>query len=195
MRLLHAIAGFFFFLEFPVPVYWMILHPLISFWRRRVRAAFWIAGLTAWTVGGVLLWIFRSRLLAPIPPSPVAIAAGLLLMGVELYLFRRVERELGSHRLVGHAELTGSGDMFTGGSYAHVRHPRYAGMFCGILGAALLAGSRLLWAVLAVWCVFALMVIRLEERELAQRFGAPYAEYRKRVPAFLPRSLRCYHKN
>jgi protein-S-isoprenylcysteine O-methyltransferase Ste14 len=195
MRMLHVIAGFFLFFELPVPFYWLILHPLNSFWRHRVRAAFWVAGLTAWTAGGVLLWIFRSRLLAATPPSPISIAAGLFLIATEIYLFWRVERELGSRRLVGHAELTGRGDMFTGGLYAHVRHPRYAGMFTGVLGAALLAGSRLLWAVLAVWCVFALLVIRLEERELAARFGAPYVEYRKRVPAFLPRSLRRHIKS
>ena len=186
MRLLHAVAGFFLFIELPVPIYWLILHPFKSFWRNRVRAAFWIAGLTAWTAGGVLLWIYRSLLLAATPPSWFAIVAGLALIGVEIYLFVRVERELGARRLVGHAELTGTGEMFAGGLYAYVRHPRYTGMFCAVVGAALLAGTPRLWAILAVWWVFALIVIRLEERELAARFGATYVAYRKRVPAFLP---------
>jgi protein-S-isoprenylcysteine O-methyltransferase Ste14 len=186
MRFLHAVAGFVLFFELPIPIYWLIIHPLNSFWRNRVRAAFWIAGLTAWTAGGVLLWIFRPLLLAATRPSWVAIAAGLALIGVEVYLFLRVERELGSRRLVGHAELTGEGEMFTGGLYAHVRHPRYTGMFCAVVGATLLAGALRLWAVLAVWWVLALVVIRLEERELAARFGPEYAAYRKRVPAFLP---------
>ena len=143
-------------------------------------------GLTAWTVGGVLLWIFSPLLLAATRPSWVAIAAGLVLIGVEVYLFLRVERELGSRRLVGHAELTGTGEMFTGGLYSQVRHPRYTGMFCAVVGSALLAGTPRLWAVLAVWWMLALAVIRLEERELAARFGPAYEAYRKRVPAFLP---------
>ncbi len=46
--------------------------------------------------------------------------------------------------------------------------------------------TTLLWIVLAIWWVFALGVIRLEERELAGRFGAAYTAYRQRVPAFLP---------
>jgi protein-S-isoprenylcysteine O-methyltransferase Ste14 len=108
------------------------------------------------------------------------------LIAVESYLLVRVERELGSRRLVGHAELTGAGEMFSGGLYAHVRHPRYAGMFSALVGAALLAGTPLLWVVLLLWCPFALIVIRLEEMELTARFGARYEEYRKRVPAFLP---------
>jgi protein-S-isoprenylcysteine O-methyltransferase Ste14 len=186
MRFLHAIAGFFLFFELPIPIYWLIIHPFNSFWRHRVRAAFLIAGLSAWTVGGVLLWTYQALLLAPVRPSWIAIAAGMGLIGIEVYLFLRVERELGSRRLVGHAELTGAGEFFTGGLYAYVRHPRYTGMFCAAVGAALIAGTPRLWIVLAVWWVLALIVIRLEERELTSRFGPPYVAYRARVPAFLP---------
>ena len=186
MRFLHAVAGFVLFFELPIPIYWLILHPFNSFWRTRVRAAFWFAGLTAWTSGCVLLWIFRHSLLAPARPPWLAIAAGFALIGAEAYLFMRVERELGSRRLVGHAEITGTGEMFFGGLYARVRHPRYTGLFCAVVGAALMAGTTRLWAVLAVWWVFALLVIRLEERELAARFGEAYTSYRQRVPAFLP---------
>ena len=186
MRFLQSVAGFVLFIELPIPIYWLILHPFNSFWRNRVRAAFWIAGLTAWTVGGVLLWIFRPLLLAAARPSWVEIAAGLALIGVEVYLLVRVERELGGRRLAGHAELTGTGEMFTGGLYAYVRHPRYTGMFCAAVGAALIAGTPRLWTILAVWWVLALVVIRLEERELAARFGLSYIAYRNRVPAFLP---------
>jgi protein-S-isoprenylcysteine O-methyltransferase Ste14 len=186
MRSLHAITGFVLFFELPIPIYWLIIHPFGSFWRSRVRAAFWIAGLTAWTCGGVLLWTFRRSLLAATRPGWATIALGFALIGVEIYLFARVERELGGRRLVGQAELTGAGEMMTGGLYAHVRHPRYTGMFFAVVGAALLAGDARLWIVLAVWWVFALLVIRLEERELAARFGAEYTAYRERVPAFLP---------
>src|SRR5271165_7203091 len=189
MRFLHALAGFFLFFELPIPIYWLIIHPFNSFWRTRVRAAFLFAGLSAWTCGGVLLWYFRHQLLAVARPSWFAIVAGLFLIVVEAYLFVRVERELGGRRLVGHAELTGTGEMFSGGLYAYVRHPRYAGMFSAVLGAGLLAGTPLLWIVLAVWCLFALLAIRLEERELAARFGPGYEAYRKRVPAFLPYRL------
>ena len=123
-------------------------------------------------------------------PSWFAIATGFALIAVEGFLFVRVERELGSRRLVGHAELTGTGEMFSGGLYAHVRHPRYAGMFSAVLGAALLCGTPKLWIVLIVWLPFALIVIRLEEKELAVRFGPSYEAYRKRVPAFFPFRMR-----
>ena len=194
MRFLHAVAGFVLFFELPIPIYWLILHPFNSFWRNRVRAAFWFAGLTAWTCGGVALWYFRNELLAAARPSWFAIAAGFVLIAVEGFLFVRVEHELGSRRLVGQAELTGTGEMYSGGLYARVRHPRYAGMFCAVLGASLLAGTPLLWVALAIWCPFALIVIRLEEKELAARFGPAYEAYRKRVPAFLPFRMRASGK-
>ena len=189
MRFLHVFSGFFLLFELPVPIYWLILHPLGPFWRKRVRAAFLIAGLTAWICGDTLFLAFRRSLLNTVRPPWWVIASGFVLIAIEIYLFVRVERELGSQRLVGHAELTGKGEMFASGLYTYVRHPRYAGMFCGVAGAALLAGTPRLWIVLAMWFAFALLVIRLEERELATRFGASYITYRNRVPAFLPLNL------
>jgi protein-S-isoprenylcysteine O-methyltransferase Ste14 len=186
MRFLRAVSGFFLFFELPIPIYWLFIHPFHSFWKTRVRAAFWFAGLFAWISGGVLLWYFRNALFTYERPSWLEIISGFALIFVELYLFARVERELGSSRLVGHAELTGTGEFFSGGLYAYVRHPRYAGMFSAVLGSALLCGTPLLWMVVALWFPFALVVIGLEERELRARFGPSYEAYRKRVPAFLP---------
>src|ERR1041385_1304272 len=99
MRVLHVLAGFFLFFELPIPIYWLILHPFHSFWRNRVKVAFAVAAVAAWTVGGVLLWMFRSHLLARTQRSLPAILSGLVLLGIEVYLFWRVERELGSRRL------------------------------------------------------------------------------------------------
>jgi len=186
MKVLHAITGFILLFELPIPIYWLVLHPLNSFWRNRVRAAFWTAGLSAWLLGGAVLWRFHERLLRGQWPGWFALAAGFLLIGAEVYLFIRVERELGSRRLIGLAELTCSGELFSRGLYARVRHPRYTGMFCAVIGAALLSGTPYLWAVLAVWFFFARAVIVLEERELVARFGPAYRDYQRRVPAFLP---------
>ena len=46
--------------EMPVPIYWLILHTPVSFWRRHVRAAFPVAVLIAW---GIVEWaLYRFRL-------------------------------------------------------------------------------------------------------------------------------------
>jgi protein-S-isoprenylcysteine O-methyltransferase Ste14 len=190
MFLLRFLAGLVLFAELPVPLYWLIIHPGHRFWRTRIRAAFWTAGVTAWTLGGVLVFHFRAQLLAVARPHAWMIVVGLALIAVEPLTLRRVERELGGKRLVGHAELTGGGQLETSGLYARIRHPRYAAMFCAVLGACLIAGTWTLWIVAAVWWIVERLVIALEERELLARFGEPYAAYRRRVPGFLPFRLR-----
>jgi protein-S-isoprenylcysteine O-methyltransferase Ste14 len=186
MFFLRALAGLVLFAELPVPIYWLILHPGHRFWRKRIRTAFWTAGLTAWTLGGILIFYFRAQLLAVHRPPIWMIVTGLALIALEPFALRRVERELGGKRLVGHAELTGGGTLETSGLYARMRHPRYSAMFCAVLGACLIAGTRILWIVAAIWWLVERLAIALEERELLARFGAPYAAYRRRVPAFLP---------
>lgn len=72
--------------------------------------------------------------------------------------------------------------------YTILRHPAYAALQIIAFGLALLNGS---WAALTCALLFSLGLwawVRLvEEKELIQRFGAAYAEYRKRVPEFYPR--------
>lgn len=186
MRILNGFAALVLFFELPIPVFWLILHPQIGFWRRHLRTGFWFAGLTAWGAAGVFIRAFYHRLL-PSERAPFgAIAAGLVLIAAEFYLLWRVERELGSARLVGHTELKGAGELATSGIYARMRHPRYAGMMISMLGLCLIGWTRLLWIVAGAWWLAAMTAILFEERELHARFGPAYAEYAKRVPRFLP---------
>jgi protein-S-isoprenylcysteine O-methyltransferase Ste14 len=185
MRFIRLLAAVVLLIELLVPIYWLIVHSLTTFWRKRMVVTVSIAGLIVLAAGREL-WIYRYLLLDSKPHSWFPVLAGLTLIGVYIYLLVRVRSEMGLRRLTGQAELAGKGEMFAGGLYAHVRHPVYVGMFGAIVGAALIVGTPRLWAILAVWCVLALIVVRLEERELAARFGPAYAAYRKRVPAFLP---------
>ena len=69
-----------------------------------------------------------------------------------------------------------------------VRHPTYLSHTLMLLGVFLVTGvaSTGVVTVLDVLVVNT-MIIPLEERELAARFGEEYEEYRKRVPSqFLP---------
>lgn len=72
--------------------------------------------------------------------------------------------------------------------YHIMRHPAYAAVQLVTFGLALLNGS---WEALICALIFCLglwgWVLLVEEKELVQRFGSTYAEYRRRVPAFRPR--------
>jgi len=187
VRFFRYLALLVFFLDLPVPLYWFILHPFANFWGTRVRAAFYLAGLGAWTAGGIFAFFFRNDLLAPGAPSLPFALLGVAPIVANAILLRRVGKDLGHMRLVGHAELTGKTDLVTVGIYRHIRHPRYAGMIISVAGACILAGTRWALTVSAIWLVLVVAVIFLEEREMRARFGSAYADYCRAVPRFLPR--------
>ena len=77
------------------------------------------------------------------------------------------------------------------GPYRYVRNPMITSVVTMLAGEALFFGST----VLAGWLVLFFVLnhvyfILLEEPSLEQRFGASYAEYKKRVPRWLPRRPR-----
>ncbi len=72
--------------------------------------------------------------------------------------------------------------------YSILRHPVYAGVLRVIIGLGLLNGNANAIAFVLLAPLGLTGWIRLvEEKELLERFGASYADYRKRVPAFWPR--------
>lgn len=182
-------AALIFFLQLPNPIFWLVVHPQIDFWRGRARAAYITGLVISW--GGVtaLLVIFRDALLARGQPGDLQIGFGLLLIAADIWLFGRVRKDLGTSRLIGKPELSGGGEVAETGIYARLRNPRYVGVLASVLGACLLAATPLMWAIAAAWSVLVLAVIRFEERELRARLGAPYIEYCRRVPRFLPRDI------
>jgi len=73
------------------------------------------------------------------------------------------------------------------GPYSMMRNPLYTMSFIGAAGVGAQTGSLVMAAVfLAIaWIVFRVVVAR-EEKFLINRFGAPYEDYLRTVPRFLP---------
>lgn len=77
--------------------------------------------------------------------------------------------------------------LVTSGPYRWIRHPFYDAMALVTVGAGLIAAN---WFILASGAVvFTLLAVRsrVEEEELAARFGDAYRQYRKRTGRFLPK--------
>ncbi len=74
------------------------------------------------------------------------------------------------------------------GPYAFVRHPMISGVLFILLGEAIGLRSvpHALWAV-AVLALNLVYIPLVEEPMLRDRFGAPYDEYKRHVPALVPR--------
>ncbi len=72
--------------------------------------------------------------------------------------------------------------------YGILRHPVYAGVLRVAIGLALINGNANSIAFAILLPLGVIGWIRLvEERELIERFGRSYLDYRKRVPAFFPK--------
>ena len=83
-------------------------------------------------------------------------------------------------------------ELIVSGPYARVRNPMLTGVFGALVGLGLLLhslGLALIWTP-AYTLVHLAELKWVEEPELAQRFGAAYADYRARVPMFVPRLQR-----
>lgn len=184
------LAAVVLFLQLPIPLFWFVVHPQVNFWRRHQTAGYITGVLLSWGPVTAGLIIYHRELFLPDWPPAWRIIAGLAAILFEGWIFWRVHRDLGGARLVGKTELSGGGEVVERGIYARVRHPRYAGSMLAILGACLLAGTAVLWAVAAAWCLLTLVAIAMEERELRARFGAAYEEYCRRVPRFFPMRFR-----
>ena len=181
----------------------LLTYPMLSFWRG------WLGrrGLLAWylvEVGG--LW--GTTTLAVLALSPWWLrwdwsgAVALQLLGCVL-LVGSVVAGTWAVAKMGWARLLFAGALFPPGSgaeeygvpqrlvvegpYRYVRNPLYDTDLCVILGAALLTRSWLLVSVGALYLVQLALQLPLEERELGERFGAPYHRYCELVPRFVPR--------
>ena len=113
-----------------------------------------------------------STTYGPVPISFVLIGAGFILISAAWRVLYEAQRR---------------GELATGGPYAYVRHPQYAGFIL------VLAGFLIQWPTLltlAMFPVLVVMYVRLAKQEEAAsraRFGQAYDAYAARVPAFLPR--------
>jgi protein-S-isoprenylcysteine O-methyltransferase Ste14 len=77
-------------------------------------------------------------------------------------------------------------DLIRSGPYRFVRHPIYTGLLVAFLGTALLIGEwRGLVALVLVLGSF-WSKLRLEERWMAETFGAAYRDYKAKVAALIP---------
>ncbi len=114
-----------------------------------------------------------------------AAAAGTLLTAAGLALSVWARRMLGGNWSAS-VTIKESHEIIEAGPYRWIRHPIYAGLLLALVGSAL---ARNEWrgpvavaiAFLALW-----RKLRLEERWLAEEFGARYAAYRRRTRALVP---------
>lgn len=172
-------------------VFWVVVHPLAGFWR---RIGYWwgyVAGFALSIASALACYTTRGWIAATdLGPYMFTTGPGIALLIVAGVFRRNLQQQLRSSILFGLPELAPDrypGRLLTDGVYGHVRHPRYTQIVVAMLGWALLSNHLAAYLALVSVVVALVLVIPLEERELARRFGEEYEAYRRRVPALLPR--------
>lgn len=78
------------------------------------------------------------------------------------------------------------GELVTGGPYAYVRHPQYAGLFI------VMTGMLIQWPTIITALMFPVLVFvyyrlsKKEENEMFKLFGEEYRKYTQKTPMFIP---------
>jgi len=122
-----------------------------------------------------LAWIFAFFLIFSARQYPALPGILLCFLGATL-------------RFVSSGYLRKEAKLAVGGPYSYTRNPLYLGTFLMGLGATWSVGAYLLTAIMAVVFFFNYhYVIQHEEAKLPNYFGAPYLDYCRLVPRFLPR--------
>ncbi|MEV6410821.1 isoprenylcysteine carboxylmethyltransferase family protein [Kribbella sp. NPDC051718] len=132
-----------------------------------------VAGLIPWWIDG---W-----------DDPKFWPAALLIIGGVLVVVRAFIRFVGEGRGTP-APIAPTERLVIGGDFRFVRNPMYVGVVTAVLGQALLFldPALLVYAALA-WATMASFVRWYEEPVLQERYASQYDEYRKAVPAWIPR--------
>ena len=123
--------------------------------------------------------------------DPRVFAVGVVLYAISVRVELRTRRHLKFRTLAGVPELEGEADVLLHeGIYADVRHPRYLAVLVGLMSYALMINYTGLYFVAVAALPGIALIVAFEERELTERFGQAYLDYKQRVPAFLPRNLQ-----
>jgi protein-S-isoprenylcysteine O-methyltransferase Ste14 len=129
----------------------------------------------------------RALTFADYPLRIPSLAAGTMMLGVSLWLFRRAHRELGPNWSVS-LEVRHGHTLVTSGVYAHIRHPMYAAFFAQAMAQCLLLPNWIAGpAYLAAFTLMFGFRIGPEERMMHDTFGGIYAHYVSRTNRLIPR--------
>ena len=177
----------------PAFVFWYLIHPFASAWRKLGRPAAYVIVVTLCVTMGYGLWRLRDQMLAvDWGFNGWLTTLGALLYLIAAYLEVQCRKQLKFYILAGGPELSRDqpGRLLDEGIYARIRHPRYLSLIFGTAGVALFVNHPAMYVMLLALLPMLAGLVLLEERELRARFGDAYVDYSRRVPRFVPRRRR-----
>jgi len=122
----------------------------------------------------------------PSAPAYARVIPAMLLLPIAPVMAFASVRHLGRQFRI-HAGLYQDHELVCTGPYSIVRHPIYSSLMAMLVCTQLLL-TRWPWIAvsLAVYIAGTEIRVRTEDRLLGGRFGESFADYRRRVPAYIP---------
>jgi protein-S-isoprenylcysteine O-methyltransferase Ste14 len=188
--LLHAIGWLACVVYATIPWFWLAIHTHVEYWRSRFSSPYRL--LVPLWIG---MWIALGAASAPWRnlslyqtiwtwlAAAVPFAAG-------FSIYRLSGMGFTGAQLGGIPEIVagyGHQQLVTTGIRARVRHPVYLAHLCEMLAWSVGTGLLVCYGLTAFAVLSGIIMVRAEDKELEQRFGEEYRQYRRRVPAILPR--------
>jgi protein-S-isoprenylcysteine O-methyltransferase Ste14 len=174
-----------------IPSFWLLIHPRVNYWRSRKRP--YLILLPLWITMWIMLGLLTSRWRhATLYTTPWTWLPAILLFSTGLWIYAQSGKHFSPAQLGGLPEVLPSHDeqrLITTGIRSRVRHPVYLAHLCEMLAWSLGTGLAVCYGLMAFAMLTGAVMIRLEDRELEQRFGEPYRDYRRKVSAILPRPV------
>ncbi len=173
-----------------IPAFWFMIHPFAERWRLRRRSPYVVlvpTWMAMWAVAALATRPWRGILLYR---ADWAWGTSALLFACGLYLYSQSGKNFSAKQLGGLPEVhAGNREqrLVTDGIRSRVRHPVYLAHLCEMIAWSIGTGLAVCWALTAFAMVTGAGMIRMEDAELEKRFGEAYREYRKSVPAVLPK--------
>ena len=177
-----------------VYLFWFSIHPFVRFWRRvgPRRTLTLHLGLILLLAYGILQ-IREPLLSVEFGTNPLLIALAIPIFAVAVVLRVKLSKKLPIRVLIGVPELAPEiypKKLITDGIYGTIRHPRYVELVLAMLAFAVFANYLAAYLIVLAGVAWIVLVARVEEKELRERFGKEYDAYCARVPRFLPRRSR-----
>jgi len=138
--------------------------------------------------GLVPYWLTGWRIREPLPYWLPLRAAGLILLNAGIVVLLQAFARFVLEGRGTPAPVAPTERLVVGGLYRYVRNPMYLAVAATIVGQALVLGQLGLLLYAAAFAVAVVAFVHwYEEPTLRRRFGAQYDDYRRAVPAWLPR--------
>jgi protein-S-isoprenylcysteine O-methyltransferase Ste14 len=173
-----------------IPLFWLSIHPFTAHWRSRGRSAYRILlPLWGWysVIALALTWPWLTQ---RVYHHWAGVLAGFALVALGLYVYSHAFPSFSKVQVSGLAQLEPerhTQQLMTSGIRSRVRHPIYLGHLLEAAGWTVATGSVSLFALLAFAVFTGAWMLYVEDHELEQRFGDIYSNYRRTVPAIIPR--------